>query len=100
AELGYVRGREVEGVFKFCPDDTVTRAEAAVILNNILKPEVPTVRAVFADADGVPAWAYDALSALNTLGVMSGTGGGVISANSPITRAQAAQIFCAVMALE
>ncbi|MBR7184345.1 MAG: S-layer homology domain-containing protein [Clostridia bacterium] len=100
AELGYVRGREVEGVCKFCPDDTVTRAEAAVILNNILKPEVPTVRAVFADADGVPAWAYDALSALNTLGVMSGTGGGVISANSPITRAQAAQIFCAVMALE
>lgn len=99
-ELGYIQGRVVDGKSVFCPDDTITRAEAAVMLSNILDPEVPTVRPVFADADGVPAWAYDALSALNTLGVFKGTGSGMISANTIITRAQAAQILCAVMELE
>ncbi len=99
-ELGYVRGKLVDGESVFCPDDSITRAEAAVMLGNILKPDMPTVRAVFADADAVPGWAYDALSALNTLGVFRGTGSGIISANAPINRAQAAQILAAVMELE
>ncbi len=98
-ELGYVRGRVVDGQSVFCPDDAITRAEAAVMLGNILDAAVPTVKPIFRDADSVPEWAYDALSALNAIGVMSGTGGGVIAANTTITRAQAAQILCAVMEL-
>lgn len=98
-ELGYIRGREVDGQSVFCPDDAITRAEAAVMLGNILDAAVPTVKPVFSDADSVPEWAYDALSALNALGVMSGTGSGVIAANAAINRAQAAQILCAVMTL-
>lgn len=99
-ELGYIRGRIVDGQSVFCPDDAITRAEAAVILGNILDAAVPTVKPVFSDADSVPEWAYDALSALNAIGVMSGTGSGVIAAAAPLNRAQAAQILCAVMELK
>lgn len=98
-ELGYVRGRMVDGQRVFSPDDAITRAEAAVMLGNILDAAVPTVKPIFRDADSVPEWAYDALSALNAIGVMSGTGGGIIAANAAINRAQAAQILCAVMEL-
>lgn len=98
-KMGYVRGRASEGVSLFCPDDPITRAEAAVMLGNILDAAVPTVKPVFRDAASVPEWAYDALSALNALGVMSGTGSGVIAANVTLNRAQAAQILCAVMEL-
>ena len=97
--MGYIQGRAAEGQKLFCPDDPITRAEAAVMLGNMLDAAVPTVKPVFRDADGVPEWAYDALSALNALGVMSGTGSGIIAANVTLTRAQAAQILCAVMAL-
>lgn len=99
-ELGYVQGSVVDGKSVFCPDDTITRAEAAVMLSNILEPAAPTVKPVFADAAGVPDWAYDALSALNSMGVFKGTGSGMIAANTQINRAQAAQILCAVMELE
>lgn len=99
-ELGYIRGRVVDGQSVFCPDDAITRAEAAVMLGSILDAAVPTVKPVFSDADSVPDWAYDALSALNAIGVMSGTGSGVIAAAAPLNRAQAAQILCAVMKLK
>lgn len=99
-ELGYVQGRVVDGKSVFCPDDTITRAEAAVMLSNILEPAAPTVKPVFNDAAGVPEWAYDALSALNSMGVFKGTGSGMIAADTLITRAQAAQILCAVMELK
>ncbi len=99
-ELGYVQGRTVDGKQIFAANDTITRAEAAVMLGNMLDPAVPTVKPLFADASGVPEWAYDALSALNAIGVFRGTGSGMIAANSLITRAQAAQILCAVDALQ
>ena len=99
-ELGYIRGRVVDGQSVFCPDDAITRAEAAVMLGGILDAAVPTVKPVFSDADSVPEWAYDALSALNAIGVMSGTGSGVIAANTALNRAQAAQILCAVIELK
>lgn len=84
----------------FSPNETITRAEAAVMLGNMLDPAVPTVKPIFADAARVPEWAYDALSALNAIGVFRGTGSGMIAADSKITRAQAAQILCAVAELD
>lgn len=99
-ELGYVQGSVEDGRRVFRAGDTLTRAEAAVMLHNMLDPDQPTVKPVFADADGVPAWAADALSALSALGVFNGTGGGMIAANTLITRAQAAEILCAVRELE
>ncbi len=90
---GIIRGREENGVICFCPEDAITRAESAVILNNILGAEVPVNVSLFSDNDSIPTWAQSALYALNDLGIMRGTGAGSISPYSTLTRAQTAQIL-------
>lgn len=90
---GIIRGREDNGLICFCPGDSITRAESAVILNNIIGAEVPVNVSLFADNDSIPAWAQSALYALNDLGIMRGTGAGSIAPYSALTRAQTAQIL-------
>ncbi len=90
---GIIRGREENGILCFCPKDTITRAEAAVVMNNILGAEVPISVSLFTDNDVIPTWAQSALYALSDLGILRGTGAGAISPYSTINRAQAAQIL-------
>ncbi len=90
---GIINGRDVNGVLMFCPEDSITRAEAAVMINNILGAEVPLSVSLFADNDAIPAWAQSAMYALSDLGILRGTGAGAISPYSTINRAQTAQIL-------
>ncbi len=66
----YVSGNTVEGRLYFKPDDTVTRAEAAVILSNIIGYAVEDTVTAFADADTLPAWSGEALTSLRALGIL------------------------------
>ncbi len=97
AELGFIKGVEEDGVLCFCPNNAITRAEAAVILNNILGAEVPAVKPVFADSTGVPAWAENALFALCEVGVLNGTGVGCISPYRTLNRSETAQMLASFM---
>ena len=96
-QAGYISGVDTEYGRCFYPNNSITRAEAAVILNNMLDTGQPVIKPVFADETNVPAWAEDALYALNEIGVFKGTGEGFISPYSVITRAQTAQILCCLM---
>ena len=91
--LGIIQGQEEGGTLWFRPKDTVTRAEAAVILNAIIGAEESDAVAVFADSASVPAWARSSLSALTSAGIFRGTGAGTISANRGLTRAEVAEIL-------
>ncbi|MBO7405282.1 MAG: S-layer homology domain-containing protein [Clostridia bacterium] len=91
--LGIVKGQEADGKRWFRPQETVTRAEAAVILNAIIGAEESDAVAVFADSASVPAWARSSLSALTSAGIFRGTGAGSISANRGLTRAEVAEIL-------
>jgi hypothetical protein len=91
--LGLVKGREYPYGVKFDPDSYITRAEAAVLLNNIIGGGAPAATPVFADANDIPAWAQEALYACNAAGIMRGTGEGMISPYAMLTRAQTAQIL-------
>ncbi len=91
--LGIIRGEEADGALWFRPKETVTRAEAAVILNAIIGAEESDAVAVFADSASVPAWARSSLSALTSAGIFRGTGAGTISANCGLSRAEVAQIL-------
>lgn len=98
--LGIVSGDvQANGSTYFHPNDPITRAEAAVILNNIIGASVPTAasRTVFADVSDVPAWAENALYALNDLGIFKGTGAGNISPYATLNRAQTAQILFSML---
>ena len=90
---GYIHGSYTSSGIFFNPNSTITRAEAAVMINNILDAATPAVLPVFADIDNVPAWARSALYSLSSLGIFKGTGGGNISAHETIDRAQAAKII-------
>ncbi len=95
AELGIVKGSVEDGVVVFKPKDSITRAEAAVILNSIIGAAEPGDDAVptFADGSAVPAWAKGSIYALSNAGVFKGTGGGYISPNAVLSRGETAQIL-------
>lgn len=94
--LGYVKGStDAEGNLCFAPNETITRAEAAVILRRMVDAEAAELTPAFADASDIPAWASEAISTLSSLGVMTPTGG-VISPNDQVTRGQTAMMLAAL----
>ncbi len=94
--LGVIKGSEEDGLLYFKPKDSITRAEAAVILNAIIGAEESDVIPVFADAGNVPAWAKSSVYALTAAGVFSGTGNSNFSANDAVSRAEVAQMLLKV----
>ena len=67
----YVGGKTVDGKLCFKPDDAITRAEAAVLLSNIIGYAVEDTVTAFADADTLPAWSEEALTSLCALGILT-----------------------------
>ena len=80
----------------FKPDEKITRAEAAVILNSIIGAGEPDTIPVFLDNSAVPAWAKSSIYALTNEGIFKGTGEGNISPNAVLSRAQTAEILLCV----
>lgn len=96
-KLGYIRGSQTDEGLCFRAGDSITRAEAAVILGNILDIATPTVLPTFSDSADLPAWAAPSMYSLNSVGVMN-TVSGNISPGAKVTRADAAQILTNLMA--
>ena len=94
-ELGYIKGTYRDGELCFLPDAPITRAEAAVIVCNIIDVATPTIAPTFRDAEDIPAFAASAVSALNYMGVLR-TDNGNISAQDQLTRGEAAQLLTLV----
>ncbi len=93
AKLGFISGSTSEdGELYFNPKADITRAEAAVILQNVIGAEAGGTVAVFSDADSIPSWASAAVYAMNYIGVMSAYGG-EFSPSDVLTRGQAAMIL-------
>lgn len=89
---GVISGTESDGDTVFNAEEAITVQEAAVMLNNVLgATDVPT--AAFDSV--VPAWASQATANLTACGVLS------VSARymDSLTRADAAQMLCAAMAV-
>ena len=71
-KYGIIKGDVWEGVgVNFYPDEQITKAEAAVILNRILGLKDNGTLPVFADIDAVPAWAVSDVSALSNHSIIS-----------------------------
>lgn len=86
---GYVAGKEVDGKLCFCPHESISRAEAAVILSNIIGYATQTTVTAFADADAMPAWSMKAMNSLKSLGILTPMDGNA-DARSLMTRADTA----------
>ncbi len=92
-KLGYICGKiNGDGQLVFAPNDGITRAEAATILQNMTSFAVPVIKPLFLDLGTVPAWAKDAVYALTSSGIMTYSGG-YVSADSVVSKAQCAEML-------
>ena len=71
---GMISGGSTEDGVVFRPEAALSRAEAAVMLQNVLQLPAPTAKTVFSETDAaaVPAWAADATAALSAAGISLG----------------------------
>jgi hypothetical protein len=94
--LGVINGIATETGAYFDPNSVITRAEAAVILNNILQiPSLsPAARGLaFRDSARIPYWAAEHVAALSAHGIINGTPCGSFDPYGFITRAQSAEML-------
>ena len=97
-ELDYVSGTYIDGKLCFLPNESITRAEAAVIVSRMIEAATPVIAPIFADAEDVPAWAQSSLSSLAAMGVIE-TSSQKIGANEVMTRGDTAKMLVAVMSI-
>lgn len=89
-KLGIINGSEnADGERFFHPAAAITRAEAAVILNNIVGY---SATAEFDFEDSVATWASDSVFSMYELGVLT-TDDGCINASAPLTRDESALLL-------
>lgn len=98
-ELGYVKGSMIDGELCFLPNNEITRAEAAVMLGNMLDAATPTWTPVFSDSNDIPVWARSSVYSLSAMGVLESYDGN-ISSTSKVTRGDAADILVNFMAVK
>lgn len=98
-ELGYIKGEYVDDKLCFSPNDAITRAEAAVIVSNIIDAATPTVTPVFEDHEDIPAFAESAVCSLNYMGILN-LRDGYVAAGAELTRAEAAHLLSEMMRSE
>jgi len=96
-DRGIIKGITTESGEIFAPNDIITRAQAAVILNRIL--DLPTSDAieVFFDGKMIPTWAENAVNNLVACGIMSGKGNGILDPEGILTNAQCASLISNVL---
>ncbi len=94
--LGIIKGTNEDDGLHFNPKGTLTLAEGAVIINNIIGASANTSMTVFLDDDQIPDWARSAITSLTEIGVLRKTDG-KIEPNSTLTRAQVAQILMSLL---
>lgn len=94
--LGYITGSQKDGKLCFLPDENLTRAQAAVILDRIMTPGKAAVIPTFTDRSDIPVWAADAIYSLNAVGILTPVNG-QIAPTQAVTRAEAAQLLSALL---
>ncbi|ULO05930.1 S-layer homology domain-containing protein [Paenibacillus sp. 19GGS1-52] len=88
--IGMVKGYQ-DGTFQ--PNHTVTRAEFAVMLMNVLKPQGAGTQLTFTDTATIGAWAQTAIAQAVQAGMITGYEDGGLRPNAEITRAEMAVIL-------
>ena len=88
--VSYISGRTEN---TFCPDEPLTRAEAAEMTASLFADRrAPETEAAYSDADE-SAWYYDAAASLSEKGIMSGYDDGSFRPEESISRAEFACIL-------
>ena len=95
-EMKYISGTLKDGKLCFLPNEEITRAQAAVMLSNIVGLCDVAVTPTFADGSDIPTWAVEAVYSLHAAGIMNGQDG-YIAPTETVTRAQSAEMLAAAL---
>ena len=94
--LGIIEGeRKNDGIY-VNPKSEITTANASLIINKIIGANAEKATTTFADSEEIPDWARESITSLCEIGILSRENG-KISPNSPLTRAQTAQILMSLL---
>ena len=94
--LGIIEGeRKSDGIY-VNPKTEITTANASVIINKIIGASGEGARTTFSDGEDIPDWARESITSLCEIGILN-CENGKISPNSPLTRAQTAQILMSLL---
>ncbi len=96
--MGVVKGVVQEGQINFCPNNQITRAEAALMISRLTGITASGAAPVFAGEESVPAWAASAMTGLYEAGILRGNGHS-LDAYAPLTRGAAAQLAAEITRL-
>ena len=94
--MKYISGTLKDGKLCFMPNEAITRAQAAVMLSNIIGLCDVSITPTFADGGDIPVWAEEAIFSLNAAGIMNGREG-YITPTATLTRGQSAQMLAATL---
>ena len=90
AGAGIINGKSET---EFCPEDSLTRAEAATIIvrmiNKFMPMEATMMWYEFADNEKIPLWASDSVQTICNLGFMNGVGDSMFAPDVAYTAEQA-----------
>ena len=86
-----------DGRTVFRAGNTLTKAEAAVIISNATNLAASGKTPVFADAEEVPAWAEQAVAYTSACGIISANADGNLEPMQEVTRAEATEMLYQAM---
>lgn len=97
-KAGAIQGTLAEGgQVLFQGENTITAAEAAVLLNRLLNVTDISADAWSGNASSVPTWASQAAMNLETVGVLQTDAAGVLTLSDGLTRADTVQMLAAAL---
>jgi hypothetical protein len=94
---GLICGITTASGVEFRSNADITRAEAAVVVSNAIGWNETESAPVFSDVEAVPAWADTAARTAVASGIITTDASGALNPMENITRAEAADILCALM---
>ncbi len=93
-KTGVINGfLSVDGSRVFLPENSLTRAEAAVILNNALGLSDSSVSTIYTDEADIPAWAKQAAQNTDAAGIMNADTEGSMNLSQHVTRRDAVEML-------
>ncbi len=98
-ELGYIHGVPLDGKLCFLPNEPISRADAAVMVCNMIDAATPTITPTFEDSEDIPAYAKASVCSLSYMGILEVEDGN-ISAKKALSRGAAAQILSMMLQIE
>lgn len=102
-EAGYMKGEVVSGKRYFHPEQTISRAEAAVTLARVLGADQIDIRGYVSslkDWSAVPAWAQPSVAVLTEMKWLNGFPDGTFGPSKSLNRDQSAKVLANFLGMQ